>query len=281
MDTTDRYVAFGKQVYHVMRPFGSLPATLKFGMISKCAVNSKGQLHICQRADPPVIVFDRDGAFVRSFGDGQIVDAHGITVAPDNRVLVVDRDGHQVLCFSEDGRLLFTIGQRDHPRFQAPFSHPTDVAVGSKGDIYVADGYGNTMVHRFSADGKFKSSWGGLGAEPGKFFTPHGINVFSDGRVLVGDRENNRIQVFDADGKYLTEWGSFYHPMDIYVDSMRKLVFVTDQVPRVYALTFGGEVVGACKPIIAQGHGMSGDREGNLYFVDTRVSVITKLIPIH
>jgi peptidylglycine monooxygenase len=98
--------------------------------------------------------------------------------------------------------------------------------------------------------------------------------------VLVGDRENNRVQVFDADGTYLSEWGGFYHPMDIHVDRARERIYVSDQIPRVHALTPNGRTVGACKPVIAQGHGMTGDAEGNLYMVETRVPVITKLVPI-
>jgi peptidylglycine monooxygenase len=280
MDTATPHVALGEQVYRIERPFGALPASMKYGMISKCAVDAEGRLYICQRSDPPVIVFDRDGKFVRSFGDGVIMDSHGIAVTPDQRVLVVDRDGHQVLGFDREGKVLFTLGDRE-PHFQAPFNHPTDVAQAPNGDIYVSDGYGNTRVHRFSADGKLKHSWGEPGSGPGQFTTPHGIKALPDGRILVGDRENNRVQVFDVDGNYLTEWRNFFHPMEIHVDPRLRLVYVSDQIPRVHALTTDGRLVGACKPVIAQGHGMSGDAEGNLYFVETRVPVITKLVPLN
>jgi DNA-binding beta-propeller fold protein YncE len=280
MNTATLRVALGDRVYRVERPFGTLPPTVEFGTISKCAVDAEGRLYICQRSDPPVIVFDSGGAFVRSFGAGLITDSHGIAITPDQRVLVVDRDGHQVLCFEQSGELLFIIGDRE-PHFQAPFNHPTDVAQAPDGDIYVADGYGNTMVHRFSADGRLKYSWGGPGSGPGQFTTPHGIKLLEDGRVLVGDRENNRVQVFDADGTYLSEWGGFHHPLELHVDPRRALVYVSDQIPRVHALTFEGRLVGACKAVIAQGHGMSGDADGNLYFVETRVPVITKLVPLN
>jgi peptidylglycine monooxygenase len=184
-----------------------------------------------------------------------------------------------VLCYAPDGRLLFTLGEPTRPRFQAPFSHPTDVAVGQDGDIYVADGYGNTMVHRFAADGQLKRSWGGLGSGPGQFTTPHGIDLLPDGRLLVGDRENDRVQVFSPDGHYLAEWHGFYHPMDIHVASA-DLIYVSDQRPRVTAVNGRGEVVGACKPAIAMPHGITGDQSGALYIVETRTTVITKLEPV-
>lgn len=278
--TQEKYVAFGNQIYKVVKPFASWPREVKAESFSKCAVDSKGNLYICQRADPPIIVFDPNGKFVRTIGDGRDADSHGIRITPDDRVLLVDRDAHQLLCYAPDGKVLFTLGESNRPRFQAPFNHPTDVAVGQQGDIYVADGYGNTMVHRFSADGKLKKSWGGSGTGPGQFTTPHGINVLPDGRLLVGDRENDRIQVFDPEGTYLTEWHGFYHPMDIHVDG-RGLIYVTDQRPRVTAVNDRGEIVGACKPNIDMPHGITGDKSGNLYIVGTRkLTWITKLAPV-
>ena len=255
-----------------------MPDSPRLAGLSKGAVDSEGYLYICQRTEPPIIVLEPDGAYARSFGDGQIMDSHGIFITDDDRILIVDRDGHQVIGFDKHGKTLFTLGERDHPRYQAPFNHPTDIAVAPNGDMYVSDGYGNTRIHRFSADGELIHSWGAPGSGPGEFTTPHGIGVLPDGRVLAGDRENNRVQVFDAEGQYLTEWGGFYKPMDIYVDS--DLVYVSDQIPRVSALRHDGTVVGACKPVPVLPHGVRGDRDGNLYFVDTRSTTITKIVPV-
>src|SRR5262249_49504833 len=127
---------------------------------------------------------------------------------------------------------------------------------------------------------KLKKTWGGCGSGPGQFATPHGINVLRDGRILVGDRENNRLQVFDADGSYLTEWHGFYKPMDIYVDSRQK-IYVTDQRPRVTALNSQGEILGASKPALAVPHGITGDMDGNIFIIESRdIHDITKLEPI-
>jgi len=280
MFATHQFVAFGDVRYKVIRPFASWPASLNIGVFSKGTTDSKGNLHVCQRADPPIIVFDRNGKFVRSIGNGRDMDSHGIWITPDDRVFVVDRDAHQLICFSPEGKQLFAIGEPERPCFNAPFSHPTDVVVAPSGDIYVADGYGNSVVHRFSSDGKLKKTWGGCGSGPGQFATPHGINVLRDGRILVGDRENNRLQVFDADGSYLTEWRGFYKPMDIYVDSRQK-IYVTDQRPRVTALNSQGEILGASKPALAVPHGITGDMDGNIFIIESRdIHDITKLEPI-
>ena len=80
------------------------------------------------------------------------------------------------------------------------------------------------------------------------------------GKVLVGDRENNRVQVFDREGAFLAEWGDFYHPMQIWVDD-RDMVFVTDQIPRISLLSADGKLVGRCRGAINGAHGLSGDAE--------------------
>ena len=97
-----------------------------------------------------------------------------------------------------------------------PFNRPTNVAVAPNGELYVSDGYGNCRVHRFSAGGELIQSWGDPGTGPGQFNLPHGIWVLPDERVLVADRENDRIQVFSPTGEYITEWLDVQRPTQIY-----------------------------------------------------------------
>jgi streptogramin lyase len=99
-----------------------------------------------------------------------------------------------------------------------PFNRPTNVAIASNGELYVCDGYGNARVHRFTADGKLAHSWGEPGTGPGQFNLPHGICMAADGRVLVADRENDRIQFFSPDGEYLDQWTHVQRPTDIVID---------------------------------------------------------------
>src|SRR4029077_351595 len=149
------------------------------------------------------IVLDRAGDYKRSWGSGKISDAHGIYITEQDDIFLIDRDHHQIMRFDRSGNLVLTIGVRDRPRLQAPFNHPADLAVGPGGDIYVADGYGNSCIHRFGPDGTPIASWGRPGAGTGELTTPHGIWVDRQGRVLVADRENDRIQVFTDEGKHL------------------------------------------------------------------------------
>ena len=219
-------VVMGTHRYAVTPGWNRVP----LGHISQLAVDSAGRVYVFQRTGAPIVVLTPDGELAASWDAAPIDDPHGIFITADDRVLLVDRNAHQILIFDTEGRLLATLGERHQPRFGLPFNHPTDVAVAPGGDIYVSDGYGNAHVHWFASDGSYRRSWGGIGSGPGQFSTPHGIWATADGRVLVGDRENNRVQIFTGDGVYLGEWGDLYHPMDIY-GGTDGTIFVTDQAP--------------------------------------------------
>lgn len=268
MVVTDLVVGLRNRRYRVERPWGETPGGISIDVVSQVAVDSNDNVYVAQRIDPPVVVFDSEGSYLRSWGTGVIADAHGISITSDDLVLVVDRDAHQVLGFSPEGELQLEIGERHAPRFQQPFNHPCDVAVAGDGEIYVCDGYANSVVHHFAADGSWIATWGEPGSGPGQFTTPHAIWVTADDRVLVADRENNRIQVFDRTGGYLTEWGDHYHPMDIYVDA-DGLIYVTDQIPRLSQLDADGNLVGRCRPVLNGAHGIWGDSQGNLYLAES------------
>jgi DNA-binding beta-propeller fold protein YncE len=112
--------------------------------------------------------------------------------------------------FSPGGKLLLALGMVDKPGMGTDqFNKPTDVAFGPDGEVYVSDGYGNSRVMKFTAAGKFVKTWGAPGDGPGEFNLPHSIIVDARNRILVGDRENDRVQVFDRDGKLLEIWTDF------------------------------------------------------------------------
>jgi len=273
-------VVLGEDRYRVEADWVDLEGGPALQGVSQVAADSQGNVYVFQRSDPPVVVLDPGGHYLGSWGSGLVVDAHGIFVTDDDRVLLADRDGHRVLCLTRAGEVLFTIGAPDRPRFQAPFNHPADLAVARDGTIYVADGYGNSCVHRFGPDGAWLGSWGRPGSGPGEFTTPHGVWALDDGRVLVADRENDRVQVFDGEGGFIEEWQDHYHPMDIYVDAAGR-IHVTDQVPRLSRLDGLGALVGRCKPVPVGAHGVWGDSRGNLFLAEVApIDRVTRLAPL-
>ncbi len=269
-------VVMGDRRYRVERPWGELPLGTRLAALSQLAVDSEGRVYAYQRADPPVIGFEPTGAVRATWGHGLIADAHGIFISADDRVYLVDRDAHQILIFTTEGERLGALGARNAPRFQAPFNHPTDVAVAPDGEIYVSDGYGNSAVHRFAASGEHMATWGRPGSGPGEFTTPHAIWVDRAERVLVADRENDRVQLFDRDGRFIEAWGDFYHPMDIAEDD-RGMILVTDQVPRLSLLSPAGELVGRCRAVWNGAHGVSCNAGGDIFLAEMNPNRVTKL----
>jgi peptidylglycine monooxygenase len=135
------------------------------------------------------------------------------------------------------------------------------------------------VVHRFAANGAHLSTWGSPGSGPGEFSTPHSIWVDQQDRVLVADRENNRIQVFDRGGTYITSWADFYHPMDISEDSAG-FIYVSDQIPRLSQLDSDGRLVGRCRPVWNTPHGVACGPDGVIYLTEMNPSSLVRLSPV-
>ncbi len=244
---------------------------------SGVAVDSTDRVYVYQRQGPPVLVFDRSGHFLERWErrDGVPADAHHIHVGPDDTVYLTDRDAHQVLLYDTSGNLLRSLGTRDQAAMQAPFNHPADICVAPSGELYVADGYGNSSVHRFSAAGDYISSFGSPGSGPGQFRVPHSVRVSQDGRVYVADRENHRVQVFTSEGDFLTAWTDFKCPMGVHIDA-NQVVYVTDQIPRVSIYSLDGELLARGRTFEGA-HQVYTDSEGSIYGIDTANQRVQKL----
>lgn len=275
-------VALGERKYRVDRPFGDWPAN--DGKVSDVVVLADGRVLVLLRADPytdaddpRVVVLSSDGAYLDAWGGTDIADAHLMTPAPDGRLFVVDRDMHEVIIFSAEGQRLGGVGTRGEPG--APFNHPTDVAFGLNGDFYVSDGYAGWHVHRFAADGTHLGTWGTFGGARGAFLEPHSLWCMPDGRLVVVDRCNDRLQVFTPEGAFLEEWTGFYRPVGIWGDKDGD-VFVTDQVPSLHRLSNDGKRLGRARPVLNGAHGIFGSPNGTLYLAESNPSRISRLTPV-
>jgi DNA-binding beta-propeller fold protein YncE len=206
-----------------------LPAGFTWPEVAGVAIDSKDRVFVFNRGEHPVIVFDRDGNFITSWGDGLFTRPHGIAIGPDDSVYCTDDLGHVVHKFTPDGRLLMTLGIKGKPsdtgatsidfrtvKFAGPpFHYPTNLAIAASGDLFISDGYGNARVHRFAPDGELLHSWGEPGSGPGQFRIPHGIAIDREGIVYVADRENSRVQLFTPKGEYLAEWTDVARPTQV------------------------------------------------------------------
>jgi peptidylglycine monooxygenase len=278
------FVALAGQRYRVERPWGAVPQGQ--GGVTDVACDAAGRVYVQLRSDPydggdgpAIVVLEPDGRLRAAWGGETVLDGHMFSVHPDGRVFVVDRDAHEIIIFSAEGKRLGGIGTRHAPG--EPFNAPCDVAFAPDGTIYVADGYAASRIHRFSADGTPQGGWGRPGTGPGAFTTPHSVWVLADGRVAVADRENHRVQVFTAEGAHLLDIGDSHKPMDVH-GAPDGALYVTDQIPRL-SLFCGtsGALLGRCRPVLNGAHGMWRDgTTGILYLAEMNPSRITRLVPV-
>ena len=231
--------------YRTVESWFKLPDGRMWGSTSAVEVDRDGNLWVAERCGanscagsnlPSILKFDASGKLLKSFGEGMFVFPHGIYVDPQGNIWVTDGQGkdgkgQQVFKFNPDGKVLMTLGKAGVAGDGLDtFKQPSDVIVAANGDIFVADGHGgntNARVVKFSKDGKFIKTWGKKGSAPGDFDTPHALAFDSKGRLFVGDRANNRIQIFDQNGKFLDQWTQFSRPSGLYIDK-NDVLYVAD-----------------------------------------------------
>ena len=288
--------------FRAVEGWGKLPPGWSFVEATSVGVDSHDNVHVFNRGQHPVIVFDRDGTFLRSWGEGVFRRAHGITIGPDDTMWLTDDLHHTIRQFSPDGKLLLTIGNPDQASTLhggKPFNRPTHVALCPRtGNVYISDGYGNSHVHKYDPKGRLLKSWGGPGTDPGQFNIPHNIATDREGLVYVADRENSRVQIFDGEGRYLTQWSNLHRPCGLHVDRAAGLAYVGElpshlpvnaEVPnigaRVSMVTLKGDLVDRVggpfrgeKPgeFIAP-HGCVVDSRGDLYVAEVSWTAKGKL----
>ena len=286
-------VAVQRPAYAVVPGWGKLPDDWSFIEATAVAVDSKDNVFVYNRGAHPVIIFDRHGKFLRSWGEGMTSRAHGIMIGPADTVWLTDDGNHTIRQYTADGKLLLSIGDPDRPspaHGGKPFNRPTHVALSPQtGDVYISDGYGNSRVHKYDPKGRLSFSWGEPGTDPGCFNIPHNIATDAAGKVYVADRENSRVQIFDAGGQYLGQWNNLHRPCGLFADARNDLFYVGElpthlpvnkEVPnigaRVSVLSIRGELVARVggrfageKPgeFVAP-HGVAVDSRGDFYVAE-------------
>ncbi|MEZ5817300.1 MAG: peptidyl-alpha-hydroxyglycine alpha-amidating lyase family protein [Hyphomicrobiaceae bacterium] len=209
----------GEHRYRVVENWAKLPDGWEFMDCAAVGVDSKDRVYVFNRGEHPMIVFDREGNFLRSWGEGVFKRPHGLHIDEDDILYCTDDGDHSVRKCTTEGKVLLTMGVPGRPApfmSNEPFHRCTHTALSPKGEIYVSDGYGNSCVHKFSPDGKLIKTWGQTGTGPGEFNLVHNIVTDKDGWVYVADRENHRVQVFDGEGRYETEWKNLHRPSALY-----------------------------------------------------------------
>jgi len=282
--------------------WGALPDGWHYVEVAGVAVDKKDNVFCFSRGEHPVIVFDREGHFLRSWGEGHVRRAHAITIDADETVWLTDDLHHTVRKFTADGKLLLTIGNPDTPaalQGGKPFNRPTHVAICPKtGFVFISDGYGNSRVHKYAPDGRHVISWGEPGTDPGQFNLPHNIATDAEGLVYVADRENSRVQIFDGEGRYQAQWSNLHRPCGLHIDRAAGLGYVGElpsslpvnaEVPNIGARVsvvsmkgdlvdrVGGRFLGEKPGEFVAPHGCVVDSRRDLYVAEVSWTALGKL----
>jgi sugar lactone lactonase YvrE len=233
------------QPYRTVRDWGQLPPGVAWAAVTAVEPTPGGTIYVVHRCfenscagrpEAPILKYDAKGTLLASWGQGMFDFPHGATVDRDGNLWVTDArggngKGHQVFKFSPDGKVLMTLGKAGvSGSGRELFDQPTDVVVAPNGDVFVTDSHRNgknNRVVRFTKTGAFVREWGTKGSGRGAISEPHTIAMDSRGRLFVGDRENNRIQIFEQDGRWVAEWRQFGRPSGISITA-DDTIYVTD-----------------------------------------------------
>ena len=295
--------------------WAQLPAGLKWGAVIGAEQGPDGNIYVVHRCfenscagrkEPAILKFDRSGKILNSWGAGTFVFPHGFYVDPQGNIWVSDAQGkdgkgHQVFKYDSNGKLLMTIGTAgvEGDGAERRLRQPTDVVTAPNGDIFITEGHviGGSVnrVSKWSKDGAFIKAWGATGSGPAEFNVPHTIALDSRGRLFVGDRANNRIQIFDQSGTFLEEWTQFGRPSGIAI-TRDDTIYVADseswgpdEPGWKKGIRVGSARDGSVKLLIEDiestteehsgAEGVGVDREGNVYGAVVRRMMLEKHTP--
>ena len=270
--------------------WAKLPGGWVWGHGTGVAVDARDNVYLFNRTAHPVIVFDGQGTFLRSWGKGVFRRPHGVFITPDQFVWGADDGDHVIRKFDMDGRLLKTLGVPGHPsgtgyvhegdltrrldsikHGAGPFNRPTKLVLAPWGEMYASDGYGNSRVHRFGADGTLIGSWGEPGRAPGQFRLPHGLAIDARERILVADRENSRVQLLSRDGDFLEAWNDLEKASVVAIDK-DSVVSISGPPRGDCILDPGGRVLSRFDAVqdkvLRQAHSLCVDSRGDIYIVE-------------
>ncbi len=204
----------GNYKYELVDGWGKYPEGWEYMDVTGICIDGQDRVYVLNRGAHPIMVFDRNGTLITSWGEDFFGRAHGSCAGPDGSIYCTDDINHTVSKFTPEGNLLMMLGEKGVfsdsgyikkadlfeslatiQRGAPPFNRPTGVSLSSSGDLFISDGYGNARVHRFSPDGDLLLSWGEPGSGPGQFVLPttSGWIKATGYGLLIGKTDESRF----------------------------------------------------------------------------------------
>ncbi len=257
-----------------------------------------------------LVVVDREGNVVENWSqwDETLHRPHQVYISPydpERHVWIVERgQGRgvhmQVLKFTNDGsELVMRLGDQDDPATReearanpmpGPFDYgdPAVLAFLPDGTFLLGDGYWNSRIVKYDADGNYLMEWGEQGTGPGQFDLIHGLAIDRAHRVYVADRRNNRIQIFTENGEFVEEWPDITDPTGVLIDDQEAAWVISGQLHRVLKYGLDGELQhswgayggsGGVAGGLSRPHQIDVDQEGNVYVASWFGGWLNKFTP--
>jgi DNA-binding beta-propeller fold protein YncE len=267
--------------HRLVRDWAKLPPGWNFGETTGVDVDKNDNVWVFNRGPRQVIRFDKNGGVLEAWADLPITAAHGIEIAPNGNIWLMDVKGHAVYEFNPHRRIQTVItnsykrpGDNSSKYF---FNEPTAIAFTPGGDFYVSDGYLNSRVVKYNKEGDYLFHWGRKGTADGEFDLVHDVALDSQGLVYVADRTNARVQIFDANGKFLRKWTHAGSPYGLHYAAREKAMYMIDGLNnRVVKLDLEGKILGVlggfgkAQGKFDAGHHIAVDSEGSIYVAEIR-----------
>jgi DNA-binding beta-propeller fold protein YncE len=276
----------------------TLPQGFELGLVSAIEGDSRGRIYLSHRGPHPVLCFDEAGVFLGEPGIGDIEASvfydfsqappiafgrrpwmHGLHVDPWDNLWITDVGRHIVMKFSPEWKLIMILGTPDRSGETGELlNQPTDALAAPSGDIFVADGYGNSRIVKFSGDGNFISAWGTRGVAASQFHTPHVLAFDGKERLYVSDRENDRIQVFDPNGGLLAIWPGYHSINGVGLAPNDHLFLVGGLDNNIILASDTGQQLRSWthQPVKADPHWLWYDGKDRLYVANVGASSVTR-----
>ena len=197
-------VGSGEYRYEVIENWGKLPDGWHYGEVAAVGVDSKDNVYVFARSEHPMMVFDRDGNLLRSWGEGLFRRAHGLHIGPDDTIYCTDDGDHTVRRMTPEGKMLLEIGVRASRRglWAATVQPLHPYRAVARGRHVCVGRLRQRAGAQVFAGRKLEFSWGECGTDPGEFNIPHNICCDEDGWVYVASiRENYRAAGVRREGK--------------------------------------------------------------------------------
>jgi len=273
--------AIPKLPHKLVEDWPDLPKGLNLGETVSVDVDSKDNIWVFHRVEPMVIQFDRNGKFLDAWENMPIESAHGLKVDANDNIWLVDVSGHRIMKCDRNGHIRLIIanpgngsGDNDTPY---GFNRPTALAFALNGDFYIADGYVNSRVVKYTSNGEYITHWGSKGTGEGQFNLVHDVTVDKNDRVYVADRTNARIQVFNSNGKFIEMWPDIGSPWGVHYVESQDAIYMADGVSnRILKLSTSGKILGQLSQFgkapgdLDLAHHLSVDSEGSIYVAEIK-----------